>query len=255
LRARVVEMLDKEGESDPGVAFERAVMEEMRDVADQGGAVIGDHIEGFDVPDDGGAASPPGEHTGDDRNPGGEAGGDAFARGRGDDRTPAGVPDWQGLRDLGQEPDRDLIAASDDAAKASEPPADPEKAQTQAEAAAADADWLLADLLPQLSDEERALFEERLADLAKDGDERAEVMRQAAILTARRQALCNRRVTREVRKFLNPGRQIGPVEYGCRMPLRAARRHRPKSWRRADANPERGRGGSSSLCGVAAKTA
>lgn len=64
--------------------------------------------------------------------------------------------------------DRDLIEASEAAAKAPEPPVEPEKAVSAAEAAAKDADKLLSDILPQLSEKERKAFEEVLEKVGHD---------------------------------------------------------------------------------------
>lgn len=56
--ARVVQMMEREGESDPLAAWERAVMEEVQHGSEAGKHErIADDIPGWDVPDDAGAAS------------------------------------------------------------------------------------------------------------------------------------------------------------------------------------------------------
>ena len=49
-----------------------------------------------------------------------------------------------------------------------------------AQAAAADADKLLADLLPKLTDAERGVFEQRLTDLKNDESARVQIAKDAA---------------------------------------------------------------------------
>src|ERR1700689_3895882 len=62
--------------------------------------------------------------------------------------------------------DEDLGEASREADKTPEPASiDPGRSLSAAEAAAREADALLADLLPRLTDEERALFQDALTKL------------------------------------------------------------------------------------------
>lgn len=63
-RSRVIEIMEREGMTDPLEAIEREAMEWVTDAAEQGKAErILDDIEGWDVPPDAGATPEPGEHA------------------------------------------------------------------------------------------------------------------------------------------------------------------------------------------------
>src|SRR5262249_1108138 len=89
--------------------------------------------------------------------------------------------DWQRVADARREPDADLAAASNEAKATPEPPSiEPEKAPSAAEGAAAEADKLLADILPRLTDEERKVFEEALERLEADKAAHETIVREGA---------------------------------------------------------------------------
>jgi hypothetical protein len=171
-RARTLEIMDREGVTDPLEAYERAVMEDTEDAAATGPHErIAAAIPGWDVPDDAGAAPRSGAAAAADRS--GSAGGPARHAGRGDRASPAGEPtrraDWRKLADAKRPDDEDLVEASRQADHVPEPEStDAVKAPSAAERAAAEADKLLDDLLPRLSDEERQMFEDALNKLDQD---------------------------------------------------------------------------------------
>jgi len=177
-RERVIEIMLREGVSDPINAYERAVMEEDHNASEAGVVEPAtEKIAGWDQPDDAGAASPAGARAPAEGNAGG--GGDRAGARAGGAADRGARPDWQSLARK-QEQDEELTEASAEAARAPEPPAEPEKAVSMAQAAAADADKLLADLLPKLTDAEREIFETRLTDLKNDETARAQIAKDAA---------------------------------------------------------------------------
>lgn len=95
----------------------------------------------------------------------------------------AGRADWDSLKRTPQ-PDDELVDASREADKAPAPPETPEKAVSAAQKAAAEADKLLADILPTLSDAERKTFEDALADLQHDTETREQIVRDGAACLA-----------------------------------------------------------------------
>lgn len=95
-------------------------------------------------------------------------------------RPGAQKADWARLQGERVDPtDRDLLEASAEAAKAPEIPSteEPEKSISAAEAAAKEADKLLEDILPQLTDEERIKFEDALRKVAGDKEAREQIVR------------------------------------------------------------------------------
>jgi hypothetical protein len=89
--------------------------------------------------------------------------------------------DWQGLADARSPEDADLASLSHEAETVPEPASiDPDKAPTAAEAAAKEADSLLADILPRLSDDERAIFEDGLSRLDQDKAAQEQMIRDGA---------------------------------------------------------------------------
>jgi hypothetical protein len=190
-RARVLEIMTREGISDPIEAYERAVMEE-----DTGGVEAGqiepaaEKIPGWDD-----VAEPTsGEGRAVAQEPVGEGeGGGLGPRTRSEDaraaRQARGVADFRKFATDGravEEPD--LAAESKIAEKTLEPPSvDVDKAVSAAQAAAGEADKLLADILPRMTDDERKIFEDALNQLDQDNDARkqmcidgAECLAQAA---------------------------------------------------------------------------
>ncbi len=101
---------------------------------------------------------------------------------------PGARADWQALADARRPPDEDLAEASREAehTPAPESVAPPAKAVTAAEHAAAQAEQLLKDLLPQLSEEERATFEDALdrIDVDKAAREQMVIDGTACLLEA-----------------------------------------------------------------------
>lgn len=187
-RARVVEIMRREGESDPLSALERAVMEEHYREAETGTVErFADHIPGWDDADDGRAASggsEPAAPEGDARGEGDRGGSRAAgAADRSPQRAAAGRADWQALARR-SEPDEELTDASREAERAPAPPETPEKAVSAAQAAAADADKLLADIMPRLTESERKTFEDALADLKHDAEARETIVRDGAACLA-----------------------------------------------------------------------
>jgi hypothetical protein len=92
---------------------------------------------------------------------------------------------WQRLRDLKRDPDPDLADASQAAEETPEiESTQPGKAMSAAEQAAADADKLLADILPKLTEEERQRFDEALAAVAYDRNLSEIVVRDGAACLA-----------------------------------------------------------------------
>lgn len=176
--ARVVEIMEREGERDALVAYERAVMEETHYGAEAGeNERVPDAIPGWDLPHDAGTAPGAGRAAAE----GGErdAGGAARATGTGDRAAPGQKPDWQRLADAKRSDDDDLIAASREADGSKTPEStEPERAPSAAERAAADADKLLADILPTLTEEERARFTEALDALEADKTQREQIVRE-----------------------------------------------------------------------------
>jgi hypothetical protein len=91
--------------------------------------------------------------------------------------------DWQSL--ARRSPDDDeLVTASNEAEQTPAPADTPEKAVTAAEAAAAEADKLLEDLLPKLTEDERKAFEETLTNLENDKTAREQIVRDGAACLA-----------------------------------------------------------------------
>jgi hypothetical protein len=192
-RARTLEIMDKEGVTDPLDAYERAVMEET-----EHGAQAGEHeripetIPGWDVADDAGAAPGAGGAAEAGREPG--PGGPARDAGQGD--RAAGRPGTASARGVKADfqkfadgkravDDPDEVAASKAADKTPEPQSiEPTKAVSAAEAAAKEADQLVADILPTLSDKERKIFEDALRELKDDKEARDQVVRDGAACLA-----------------------------------------------------------------------
>ena len=91
--------------------------------------------------------------------------------------------DWDSLKRTPQ-PDDEIADASREADEAPAPPDTPEKAVSAAQKAAAEADKLLADILPTLSEDERKTFEDALADLQHDTETREQIVRDGAACLA-----------------------------------------------------------------------
>lgn len=182
LRDRILEIMLKEGVHDPIDAYERAAMEET-----QHGAEAGEHeriaetIPGWDVPDDAGAAPGAGAAAsgGGERGPGGaprQPGQADRGAGRAAERA-----DWRRVAEARRADDGDLVEASREAEKAPEPPStDPAKAPGAAEQAAKEADELLNDILPRLTEEEKAIFQDALDKLEADKTQREQLIRDGA---------------------------------------------------------------------------
>lgn len=179
LRARVVEIMDREGVRDPLAAYERAVLEEDRNAVERGRAPAAEPIPGWDVPDDAGAASRPG------------AGARAVAPGArpaspaaGGDAARARAVDLDAWRRLGAEragPDAVADAAASRAAQDEPEPAStqaPARAVSAAEQEAAKAEAALEDL--GLTQGERKRIQESLAEIAADRDARESIIRDGA---------------------------------------------------------------------------
>lgn len=98
----------------------------------------------------------------------------------------ADMADWQQFGDVrpGYE-DPHLVAESKDAAATAEPASiDPVKAPTAAEQAAREAEQLLADMKPQLSDEEWHSLESTLKDIGDDKEMQEKIVREGAACLA-----------------------------------------------------------------------
>jgi hypothetical protein len=185
-RARVIQMMEREGEKDPLVAWERAVMEEGEDVLETAGSKqAADTIPGWDVPDVAGPAPVAGRASAAGRLDG--TGGPA--RGAGDGRREA--PSEAAWRELAAErrPENepDAIAASRAADALPEPgsnSADPSKRVAAAEKAAADADALYKDAEAYLPEELRLKVEADLKKLDFDTSDGVEAIRKGAACLA-----------------------------------------------------------------------
>ncbi len=95
------------------------------------------------------------------------------------------IADFQKVADMPAPEDRELNAASKDAAELKDPEStDQARAPSAAEKAAADAEQLLEDLRPKLSDDERAQFDEALAALDREHEERARMIEEGAACLA-----------------------------------------------------------------------
>jgi hypothetical protein len=104
---------------------------------------------------------------------------------RPDQRTQAARADWGRVADARRSDDEDLVEASKQAEKTPEPASiDPEKAPSAAEAAAREADALLAELLPRLTDDERRTFEDALNQLDQDKAAQEQIVRDGAACLA-----------------------------------------------------------------------
>ncbi len=189
-RARVLEIMTRERVHDPLEAFERAVMEEDHNAAEAGEfEPNAEKIAGWNADDVGTA---PGE--------GGATAQEQLAAGGGDRAGPrsggandrasplqaAGARvDWQALARKPQD-DEELIEASNEAARTETPASaeSPERAVSAAERAAADADKLLDDILPKLTDEEREIFQKALDQVDYDKKLRETVVRDGAACLA-----------------------------------------------------------------------
>jgi hypothetical protein len=192
LRARVLQIMEHEGERDPIDAYERAAMEEdLRGVEAGQLEPNPEAIPGWDKLDDTGAASPAGaaaEGSGDAEGAGNgtpprEPGqGDRGAR---QGAQPGEVGDWKKFAERGPV-DEDLAQASREADETKAPTSaeQPAKSVSAAEAAAGEADKLLADILPKLTKEERKGFEDKLAELADDRAAREQIVRDGAACLA-----------------------------------------------------------------------
>lgn len=197
LRDRVLEIMQKEGERDPLVAYERAIMEETYYGAETGrNERIPEHIPGWDVPAEPGAAPQAGGPAQGLRVAGGEGPGAApRATGAGDrgaperpagaEGTAAGRPggaDWDALAKAKRPDDEDLAIAARLADKDTPPDSTdaPAKAVSAAQKAAQDADALLADLLPKLTAEEKAIFMEALERNERSRAEQEQIVRDGA---------------------------------------------------------------------------
>jgi hypothetical protein len=191
-RARTLEIMDKEGVTDPLDAYERAVMEET-----QHGAEAGEHeriaetIPGWDVdPDAGTAPGAGGAAAAGGERPAGDAARDAGAgdraAGQPADTAARGVADFQKFADGKRAiDDPDAVAESKAADKTVDPAStEPAKAVSAAQAEAAKADQLLADILPSLSDAERKVFEKALGDLKDNAEAREQIVRDGAACLA-----------------------------------------------------------------------
>jgi hypothetical protein len=179
LRARMVEMMDREGVSDPLVAYERAVLEEDRNAVTANRAPAGAPVAGFDVPAD--AAGAPGAGAGAARGGAGRAGAAARPARASDPATAASDPAWRRLAEQ-RDPDAQADLAVSEAAEREPAPAstDPARSVKAAQAEAAKAEAALKDLDPFLSDEERTRINTALADLDNDRAARERIIRDGA---------------------------------------------------------------------------
>jgi hypothetical protein len=184
MRARVLEIMDREIDRDPVDAYERATMEEdLRGVEAGHLEPDAEKIPGWDLVDDAGEASPAGAPVESAGNGEGE-GARGAPRGRGDaDR--ATQPDWRSLA-LARPDDADFAEASREADKTEAPTSaeSPARSVSAAQAAAGEADKLLADILPSLSEDERKTFEDALANLENDRAAREQIVRDGAACLA-----------------------------------------------------------------------
>lgn len=183
LRARVVEMLDREGFTDPLDAYEAAVMEAHYAGRDEGQELPGvsEAVPGWDVSHDAGTASRSGAEAAGDARPAGRGTGGAPRAARNGDRA----SDWQSVLDARRPADPDLAEASraaDDAPPL--PSVDAERSLSALEKAAADADALWRDLEPMLSEEERTRFNDVLNAIDREADEQARMIREGAACLA-----------------------------------------------------------------------
>ena len=189
-RERVLEIMTREGESDPLIALEREALEAYHAEAETGQhEPLPGQIPGWNDDAVGGRASDTGG-AGAGRDLAAQGADRAGARGGGAaDRSPQSLAqraDWLKLRDVKpSEDDNDLAAASRAADKAPEVAStEPAKAVSAAQAAAGEADKLLADLLPKLTEAERKTFEETLSQLSDDQKAREQIVRDGAACLA-----------------------------------------------------------------------
>jgi hypothetical protein len=192
-RERTLEIMLREGMAhDPLGAYERAVME-----ANYYGAEAGqfeprtEKIPGWDAVLDDGAAAP---GRGGEAAPGQEAGGARAGEtprpggdpDRGRSAPARGVADFKKFADVERPVTDPALSVESRLADETREPAstDAAKAPSAAEAAAADADKLLADMLPTLSEDERKIFEDKLSELEHDKAAREQMIREGAACLA-----------------------------------------------------------------------
>ena len=177
---RVLEIMNKEHVSDPLIAYEQAVMEESHYGQEVGqGGRTEQHIPGWDVPDDAGAAHGGRRSAAAD----GADGSSSAARQSGAGDRAA---DWRALADSRRAvDDPDAIAESKEAAATPEPASiDPDKTVSAAEAAAKQADDLWKEIEPTLSEHERDQFNEVLQNLDREKVDRENIIREGAACLA-----------------------------------------------------------------------
>ena len=190
-RERTLEIMLREGMvHDPVGAYERAIMEEGVSGAEAGEfEPTTEKIPGWDAVDDAGSALGAGDAAAEGSE-GGGAGTGAQARDRGEaDRgrtEPRGVADFKKFGDVERPVTDPALSVESRLADETKDPAstDAAKAPSAAEAAAGEADKLLADMLPTLSEDERAIFEKRLAELEQDKAAREQMIREGAACLA-----------------------------------------------------------------------
>lgn len=217
-QARVLEMMQREGERDPLQAYERAVMEETHYGAETGQHErIPNTIPGWDVPHDAGAApgagraAAPGREArvgetardaglGDrqaaandaaglspDRRGGGTTGSPPVGPTR-SSGPPAGgnIADWEALAKRPHEYDQPEILEASKAADKREQPASTfgDKRLAAAEKAAADADVMFKDAAAYLPEDLRTSVDDALRILAQEGEDVGAVVRQGAACLA-----------------------------------------------------------------------
>jgi hypothetical protein len=189
-RARVLEIMTHEDVSDPLEAYERAVMEE-----DSHGTEAGqiepapEKIPGWDDVDDTGEASGAGRAAAPEplrEGAGGSAGPRAGGADAGGPRQARGIADFKKFGETSAPVENpDLAVASKLAEQAPEPGSiDTVKAPSAAEAAAIEANKLLDDILPRLSEDERKVLEDALNQQDLDNDARAQILREGATCLA-----------------------------------------------------------------------
>jgi hypothetical protein len=185
-RARVIEIMEREGETDPIVAWERAVMEQGEDVLETAGSKqSAEAIPGWDVPDVGGPAPGAGGPFASGRIAG--AGGPAPAARVGGREAPSESA-WRELAtDRRPENEPEAVAASREADALPEPgsnSADQNKRVAAAEKAAADADARYADAEAHLPEDLRRDVDAKLKKLDQDARDGAEAIQKGAACLA-----------------------------------------------------------------------
>ncbi len=193
LRDRVIEIMQKEGERDPLVAYERAIMEETHYGAEEGKHErIQDHIPGWDVPreqvpgEPGAtpAAGRPVEGVGRPGEP--QAGRSPRTAGGADRGAPTPDQSWRALADSPRDFNEPDVVAASKAAEALPEPASlrPDKRLAAAQKAEQDSAEMFAQNEAYLPADLRDRVAQELRVLEQDGVDTTEVIRRGAACLA-----------------------------------------------------------------------